>query len=181
VCLPLAGRSCPRCGLCPLISRSAQRCASLYPGAVQRILVKRAVAGDAERLTALIRDSNAYRGQYGAALRDYEVTIDYIERQRVFAAFDPGGVLLGVYGLVLDPPVLDLLFVANDAQGRGVGRHLVQHMIGQARLCGLTVVQVVSHPPAEPFYQRMGARRVGTVPARPPLVTWDRPELQFTV
>jgi len=155
----------------------------------RRILVKRAVAGDAERLTALVRDSDAYRGEYADVLRDYEVTIDYIESQQVFAAFDPGAGegegegerLLGAYGLVLDPPMLDLLFVANDAQGRGIGRHLVKHMMGQARLAGLTVVRVVSHPPAEPFYLRMGAQRIGTLPARPPLVTWDRPELQFIV
>ena len=155
----------------------------------QRILVKRAVAGDAERLTALVRDSDAYRGEYADVLRDYEVTIDYIERQQVFAAFEQGegegsGAgerLLGAYGLVLDPPMLDLLFVANDAQGRGVGRYLVRHMMGQARLAGLTVVRVVSHPPAERFYLRMGAQRIGTSPARPPVISWERPELQFIV
>jgi GNAT superfamily N-acetyltransferase len=155
----------------------------------QSILVKRAVAADAERLTALVRDSDAYRGEYADVLRDYEVTVDYIDRHRVFAAFDQGAGegdsagerLLGAYGLVLDPPMLDLLFVANDAQGRGVGRHLVKHMMGQARLSGLTVVRVVSHPPAERFYLRMGAQRIGTFPARPPVITWERPELQFIV
>ena len=151
----------------------------------QRILVKRAVATDAERLTALVRDSDAYRGEYADVLRDYEVTTDYIDRRCVFVALDSGEAegdrLLGAYGLILDPPELDLLFVANDAQGLGIGRHLVDHMMGQARLSGLTAVRVVSHPPAESFYLRMGARRIGTLPARPPLVTWDRPELQFTV
>lgn len=149
----------------------------------QRILVRRAVADDAEHLTALVRDSDAYRGEYADVLRDYEVTIDYIERQQVFAAFDrgEGARLLGAYGLMLDPPMLDLLFVANDAQGRGVGRHLVKHMMGQARLSGLTIVRVVSHPPAERFYLRMGAQRIGTLPARPPVITWERPELQFIV
>ena len=155
----------------------------------QSILVKRAVAADAERLTALVRDSDAYRGEYADVLRDYEVTADYIDRHCVFVALDSGEAegageadrLLGAYGLILDPPELDLLFVANDAQGLGIGRHLVDHMMGQAGLSGLTAVRVVSHPPAESFYLRMGARRIGTLPARPPLVTWDRPELQFTV
>ena len=171
----------------------------------QRILVKRAVATDAEHLTALVRDSDAYRGEYADVLRDYEVTTDYIDRHQVFVALGSGegegegadegegegpgkgegaggaDRLLGAYGLILDPPELDLLFVANDAQGLGIGRHLVDHMMGQARLSGMTAVRVVSHPPAESFYLRMGARRIGTLPARPPLVTWDRPELQFTV
>ena len=154
----------------------------LYAGLVQPILVKRAVAQDAERLTALVRASDAYQGKYASALVDYRVTADYIELHRVFVAVDRNGHdLLGVYGLVLDPPELDLLFVENGAQRRGVGRRLVEHMIGQARGAGLESVRVVSHPDAEPFYRRMGARRLGTIPPKPPKVTWERPELQFTV
>jgi GNAT superfamily N-acetyltransferase len=149
---------------------------------VQSILVKRAVAQDAERLTALVRASDAYRGEYASALIDYQVTGDYIELHHVFAAVDRNGDdLLGVYGLVLDPPELDLLFVENGAQRHGVGRRLVEHMTRQARCAGLGSVRVVSHPDAEPFYLRMGARRVGTIPPKPPKVTWERPELQFAV
>jgi GNAT superfamily N-acetyltransferase len=149
---------------------------------VQPIVVKRAVAQDAERLTALVRASDAYRGKYASALADYQVTVDYIEQHRVFIAVDPVGQdLLGVYGLVLDPPELDLLFIANSDQRRGVGRQLVEHMIDQARDAGLESVRVVSHPDAEGFYRRMGARRVGMMPVKPPKVTWERPELRFAV
>ena len=135
-----------------------------------------------ERLTALVRGSDAYRGKYASALVDYRVTADYIELHRVFVAVDRDGHdLLGFYGLVLDPPDLDMLFVDNGAQRSGVGRLLVEHMIGQARGAGLESVRVVSHPDAELFYRRMGARRVGTIPPKPPKVTWERPELQFAV
>jgi GNAT superfamily N-acetyltransferase len=144
--------------------------------------IRRALAQDAEQLTALVRASDAYRGIYASALVDYEVTAAYIEQHLVYVVVGEGGPkLLGVYGLILDPPSLDLLFVANDAQRRGVGRLLVDHMLEQARGAGLTSVKVVSHPEAEEFYRRMGALRVGTVPAKPPRVTWDRPELEFTV
>ncbi|WP_435862322.1 GNAT family N-acetyltransferase [Streptomyces lavendulae] len=62
---------------------------------------------------------------------------------------------------MLEPAELDLAFVSDEAQGTGVGRLLMEHMLGQARRAGLTDVRVVSNPPAERFYLRMGAERVG--------------------
>ncbi|MGW3728445.1 GNAT family N-acetyltransferase [Streptomyces sp. NPDC000851] len=50
--------------------------------------------------------------------------------------------LLGFCALILDPPELDLAFVADDAQGGGIGRLLMEHMIGQARDAGLASVRV---------------------------------------
>ncbi|MEU2389638.1 GNAT family N-acetyltransferase [Streptomyces sp. NPDC007369] len=141
--------------------------------------IRRAVAQDAEALTALVQGSGAYRGQYAAMVTGYRVTADYIERHEVFAAVDTAGRILGFYALLLEPAELDLAFVSDEAQGRGVGRLLVEHMIGQARQAGLAHVRVVSHPPAEQFYRRLGAEPVGTVPPSPPKVTWERPELRF--
>ncbi|GED90118.1 hypothetical protein TNCT6_72030 [Streptomyces sp. 6-11-2] len=40
-------------------------------------------------------------------------------------------------------------FVADEAQGRGIGRLLVAHMQSEARAAGLDRVKVVSHLPAE--------------------------------
>lgn len=132
-----------------------------------------------ERLTALIQESGAYRGTYASIISGYRVTADYIARHRVFVAVDADGRLLGFYALVVEPPELDLAFVADDAQGRGVGRLLIEHMIGQAREAGLTDVRVVSHPAAEEFYRHLGAERVGTIAPSPPKVAWERPELRF--
>ncbi|KRV50641.1 acetyltransferase [Wenjunlia vitaminophila] len=144
-------------------------------------MIRRAVAQDAERLTTLIRTSGAYRGKYASIVSDYRVTPDYIARHRVFLALDVAGRLLGFYALVREPPELDLAFVADEAQGEGVGRLLMEHMLEQAREVGLTHVRVVSHPPAEEFYRHLGAERVGTVAPSPPEITWERPELRFTV
>ncbi len=121
---------------------------------------------------------------YAAAVAGYRVGPDYIEAHRVFVAVDgdeQGGRVLGFYSLVLDPPELDLLFVADEAQGRGIGRLLVEHMKSQARAAGLDHVAVVSHPPAEDFYHRVGAVRTGTAPANPPAVPWDRPAFEFRI
>ncbi|OMI91420.1 GNAT family N-acetyltransferase [Streptomyces sp. M1013] len=148
------------------------------------ILVRRAVARDAKRLTRLVRGSRAYGGQYASMVSGYRVGPDYIESHRVFVAadadVDPGRVL-GFYSLILAPPELDLLFVQDGMQGRGIGRLLVEHMTAEARAAGLARVRVVSHPPAEGFYRSVGALRTGTVAANPPAVPWDRPELEFLI
>ncbi|MFF7736498.1 GNAT family N-acetyltransferase [Streptomyces sp. NPDC007984] len=148
------------------------------------LVVRRAVARDAKRLTRLVRGSRAYEGQYAAMVADYRVGPDYVETHRVFVAVDAddaAGPVLGFYALVLVPPELDLLFVADESQGRGIGRLLVEHMRSEARTAGLTQVRVVSHPPAEGFYRSVGALPTGTVPANPPAVAWDRPELRFSI
>ncbi|MYU26592.1 GNAT family N-acetyltransferase [Streptomyces sp. SID7810] len=150
----------------------------------QPIIIRRAVARDAKRLTRLVRGSGAYRGQYASAVAGYRVGPDYIEAHRAFVAVgadEPGGRALGFYSLVLAPPELDLLFVADEAQGRGIGRLLVAHMQSEARAAGLDRVMVVSHLPAADFYHRVGAIRTGTALANPPAVPWDRPEFEFRI
>lgn len=149
--------------------------------------VRRATARDAKRLTRLVRGSRAYEGRYAAMVEGYRVGPAYIDTHRVFVAVDASGDagaperVLGFYALLVDPAELDLMFVADAAQGRGIGRLLVAHMRQEARAAGLDRVRVVSHPPAEGFYRSVGARRTGTAPASPPAVAWDRPELEFAL
>ncbi len=143
--------------------------------------IRRATARDAKRLTRLVRGSRAYEGPYASAIAGYRVGPDYIETHRVFLATGDDDRLLGFYALILSPPELDLMFVSDAAQGLGIGRRLIEHMTGEARAAGLGEVRVVSHPPAEGFYLSVGARRVGTVSANPPVVMWDRPELIIPV
>ncbi|MFJ8158822.1 GNAT family N-acetyltransferase [Streptomyces sp. NPDC094468] len=148
------------------------------------ITIRRAVAHDAKRLTRLVRRSRAYGGEYASAVAGYRVGPDYIETHRAFVAVgsdEHAGRVLGFYSLVLAPPELDLLFVADDAQGRGIGRLLVAHMRSEARAAGLDRVKVVSHVPAGDFYHRVGAVRTGTALANPPAVPWDRPEFEFRI
>lgn len=146
------------------------------------VLIRRAAASDAGRLTRLVRRSRAYQGPYAPMVERYRIGPDYIEAHRVFVAADSGtDRVLGFYALLLDPPELDLMFVADAAQGRGVGRLLVGHLREEARRAGLTDVRIVSHPPAEGFYRSVGAEQVGTVRADPPAVMWDRPEFLLRI
>ncbi|MBD0708031.1 MULTISPECIES: GNAT family N-acetyltransferase [unclassified Streptomyces] len=142
--------------------------------------VRRATAEDSPRLTRLVRRSGAYRGDYAAMVEGYQVGGAYIEHHPVHVATDAEGRVLGFYALLVEDAELDLAFVADSAQGRGIGRLLMEHMTGQARAAGLRTVRVVSHPPAEEFYLRTGAVRTGTVqPAGH--VHWARPELRYDI
>ncbi|MFG2138851.1 GNAT family N-acetyltransferase [Streptomyces sp. NPDC048650] len=150
----------------------------------------RAGARDAKRISRLVRNSGAYQGPYASMVDGYRVGPDYLAAHRVFMAVEGdgerdgdggGGRLLGFYSLIVEPPELDLMFVADDVQGAGIGRLLVEHMRGEARRAGITQVRVVSHPPAEGFYRSVGALRSGTERARPPAVMWDRPEFVIPV
>ncbi|MFE6984311.1 GNAT family N-acetyltransferase [Streptomyces griseus] len=146
------------------------------------VVVRRAEAGDAGRLTRLVRTSRAYEGPYAPMVEGYRVGPDYIAVHRVFVAADGDtGQILGFYALLLDPPELDLMFVADSAQGLGIGRLLAGHLREEARNAGLTGVRIVSHPPAEGFYRSIGAEPVGTVRAAPPAVMWDRPEFLLRI
>ncbi|KFU79604.1 N-acetylglutamate synthase, GNAT family [Amycolatopsis lurida] len=142
--------------------------------------ISRANASDAGRLTTLMHESAAYQGEYASILENYQVTEDYLATHPAFVAHAQRDVV-GFYSLIEYPAELDLLFVADSAQGTGIGAWLVEHMLGEAANLGMTELRVVSHPPAAGFYERMGARRVGVVPPSPPKITWERPELVFDV
>lgn len=50
-------------------------------------------------------------------------------------------------------------------QGRGIGRQLMQKLIGSARSRGVTNLQVEADPGATGFYQAMNFKTIGQVPS----------------
>lgn len=148
-------------------------------GAVS-VVIRRATAADAEVLNAIVHSSESHRGAYAPVLDGYVITPDQIARDQMHLA-EAAGRTLGFYSLMLgETPELDLLFVADDAQGRGLGRLLMAHMVDCARKHGVTAVKIVSHPPAADFYRRLGAIDVGLVYPMGRL-TWVRPMLSLPV
>lgn len=142
------------------------------------IAVRRAGAEDHAVINAIVQASSAYDGVYRAMLDGYDVPPTQIVEEETWLAGD-GADVLGFYSLVLEPmPELDLMFVADAAQGRGVGKLLFDHMRALAASRGVAAVKIVSHPPALNFYRRMGAIEVGLAY---PLgaVTWVRPILSL--
>lgn len=145
--------------------------------------VRRAIAADADALTALTQASRAYDGPYRAILDGYAVTPAQISRDELHVAIGDDERVVGYYSLVVDgagEAELDLLFVDDTAQGRGIGALLFSHMRQCALACGTRRVRIISHPPSENFYLRMGARRVGEQPPSG-RVTWTRPVLELAV
>lgn len=143
------------------------------------ISIRRATAADHAALNAIVQTSSAYDGVYRAMLDGYEVTQAQVTQEETWLAED--GDALGFYSLLIEPqPELDLMFVADAAQGRGVGKLLFNHMHALAKARGVTSVKIVSHPPALNFYRRMGAIEVGLAfPVGN--VTWMRPVLMLQV
>lgn len=140
-------------------------------------IIRRAEPKDARDLTAVMRDSAAYDGVYRVMVADYAVQPDQIAKDQVFLAEDHNQVL-GFYSLVTDgAPELDLMFVADAAQGRSIGRLLFDHMRSIAKGLGIRSVKIVSHPPSAGFYRRMGAVDDGLRFPRG-RVTWWQPVLR---
>lgn len=142
-------------------------------------VIRRAHADDASALTALMHASQAYQGRYVAMLQGYAVSAAQIARDEIYV-YEENGDIGGFYALTgpADDAELDLLFVADNLQGQGVGARLVAHLRQRAQALGMGALCIVSHPPAEAFYLRMGAVRVGVRPASG-RVAWDRPELRL--
>lgn len=128
-------------------------------------------------LSELMHKCSAHQGQYASILDGYFVSPEQIERDQIFIAAN-GPAILGFYSLVISgsEAELDLMFVADDAQGMGVGAALFRHMRQTANAVGITRVTIISHPPAERFYLRMGAKRIGLQPSSG-RAAWPRPHL----
>jgi ribosomal protein S18 acetylase RimI-like enzyme len=87
-----------------------------------------------------------------------------IAEQETHTASIEGEVVVGFYSLRagLGRSSLEHLWVVPNSMGRGVGRALFEHAVDRARELGHRVLEIESDPNAAGFYQRMGARRVGT-------------------
>jgi GNAT superfamily N-acetyltransferase len=86
-----------------------------------------------------------------------------VEKQPHYVA-EIGGRVAGFYGFepLPDGVGLDYMFVDPEFIGRGVGRALMDHAVALARELGHENLTIVADPNAEGFYQRMGARRIGS-------------------
>jgi GNAT superfamily N-acetyltransferase len=61
---------------------------------------------------------------------------------------------------------LDGLFVEPERWRQGIGKRLVEHCTGVAKIMGSRVLHVVGNPHAEVFYARCGFERFGTAETR---------------
>jgi GNAT superfamily N-acetyltransferase len=96
------------------------------------------------------------------------VPIEQITEDCVFVA-ERDGVVAGFAAVVPRPDggaELDALFVEPHLWKQGVGRRLVEHVTGIARLRAAAFLHVIGNPHAEGFYISCGFRVSGTVETR---------------
>ncbi len=85
---------------------------------------------------------------------------------RVRVAEDTNGIL-GFYALMGRGPRVQLehLWIDPEHMGKGIGRSLLGDALVEAAKLDAQLIRIESDPNAEPFYMRMGAIRVGEMPA----------------
>ncbi len=98
-----------------------------------------------------------------------QVLASYLDRGTVWVARDPAGTVLGHVQVVVDGEVWEVLTiaVAEDRQGRSVGRRLLAHVTDRARVAGarrLVVATAAADVTNLRFYQRCGFRMERVVP-----------------
>ncbi len=82
-----------------------------------------------------------------------DAVVTLLSKRTVFVA-DDSGRIIGTASL--DGAVVRTVFVAPDAQGRGVGRSLMAAVMEEARHRAIDILSVPSSVTAEAFYLRLG-------------------------
>jgi GNAT superfamily N-acetyltransferase len=129
------------------------------------LVFRRAQAGDAHLLTEIAFAGKKHWGYPAEWMEewrfDLEVTPEYIRTQPIVVA-ELAGECLGFAGLSAgdDGRYLEHLWMRPKYIGQGFGRALFQAGLGLAREEGHRELRIKADPNAEPFYLKMGARRV---------------------
>lgn len=138
-------------------------------------VIRQAKPDEAEAITDLVLRSKAHWG-YSAEFMRYvgpilTVTAAYLNQHPAYVFIDDGQMLgfASLKELTPEEVELDLLFVAPEAIGQGVGRQLLAVMKEVAAAAGYQTLFIESDPYAAGFYEQMGGRLVGyrPVPAVP--------------
>jgi ribosomal protein S18 acetylase RimI-like enzyme len=129
--------------------------------------IVRAEPQDADALTEIAHAAKRHWGYPERWIESWRDTLtmrpEFIAANVTWCAVENGRTI-GFYLLTTesDGLHLDHLWIDPPAMGRGVGRALFEHAVAQARALRFHEIKIEADPNAEGFYQRMGARRVGT-------------------
>lgn len=136
-------------------------------------MIRRATADDADALSDLAHRAKAHWGYPATWMREWDAQLTiipgYLEMHDVWVS-EEDGAIVGMCALEdrHDRWNLEHVWVDPARHGRGVGRALVLHALAEARRRHDGVVELLSDPFASGFYERLGARRTGEVPAPMP-------------
>lgn len=129
-----------------------------------------ATVEDAAALTGIASSAKRHWGYPETWIHEWAglltITAEFVREHPTFKAEDSTGVV-GVAAIEVNgrEALLVHLWVKPGAMGKGVGAALFAESETAARVAGAMRLVVESDPNAEAFYRRMGATKVGSVPA----------------
>jgi N-acetylglutamate synthase-like GNAT family acetyltransferase len=132
--------------------------------------IRRATPDEAEALTALAHAAKRHWGYPEEWIdhwrTDLTITSDFIAAHEVFVAIVDHEIA-GCCALVLSEELSELehMWIDPKHMRKGVGRALFEHTKRRAEELGWQMLELSADPNAESFYERMGAKRIGEVPA----------------
>jgi len=149
--------------------------------------LRRATPADADTLTAIALEAKAHWGYPAEWLAVWRSALTiHAEWLRSNVAVVAAHQVRPVGFVGMEPVdggiwILEHLWVLPEWIGQGTGRALLHRAQELARAGGAAALELDADPYAEPFYLRMGARRIGEVAA--PVLGIDRwlPRLRFEI
>jgi GNAT superfamily N-acetyltransferase len=134
------------------------------------IQIRRALPSEAAALTMLAHAAKRHWGYPEDWIKSWQteltITPAFISGNEVFVAVIDE-TIAGCCALVVSDGLAELEHMWIDPQHmrQGVGRILFEHVARRAAQLGFTALELSADPNAEQFYERMGAERIGDVPA----------------
>ena len=135
-----------------------------------RIEIRRAIPEDADTLTEIAHAAKRHWNYPESWIQQWQadltITREFIRTHEVFAA-TINGEIVGCCALVLKDSLAEIehMWIRPEQMGTGVGRALFEHARTRAVERGANVLELSADPYAEGFYARMGAKRIGEIPA----------------
>jgi len=137
------------------------------------VVIRRGTADDSDALSDLAHRAKAHWGYPVSWMREWDAQLTiipgYLEMHDVWVA-ERDGRVIGMCALEDrgDRWTLEHVWVEPFAHGKGIGRSLVMTALGEARRRHRGVVELLADPYASGFYEKLGARLAGNVPAPMP-------------
>ena len=152
-----------------------------------KISIKKAFPENVNDINHLLRLSKGHWG-YSSEFLDrfmqgFSLTVQYIQEQDI-KLFYINSRIAGFFNFIINKDnmfELDNFFLHPDYIGQGIGRALWNSCCQLAEKCHYTEFVIWSDPNAEPFYLKMGCKKIGvrvspTLPNRyPPVLKFKLP------
>jgi len=132
--------------------------------------IRRATPDESEALTALAHAAKQHwnypQEWIDSWKSDLTLTPEFITNNEVFVAI-ADDVIVGCCALVISERLAELehMWIDPEQMGKGVGRALFEYTTRRALDLGYSELVLSADPNAEGFYERMGAKRIGKIPA----------------